>query len=68
MSNISKAESKAEFKAKIKELHEQYCEAYANNRDVHFLCLIGKEIGAKNVMICTDKYFEDLVNDYIYMY
>lgn len=61
MSNISKAE----FKAKIQELHEQYCEAYASNRDIHFLHLIAQEIGCLNdVMIITEQYFTDRMNDY----
>ena len=57
--------SKADFKAKIQELHEQYCEAYTNNRDIHFLTLIAKEIGCINdVFICTEEYFMQRMNDY----
>lgn len=63
-----KAKTKADFKAKITELHELYLETYANNRDVHFLSLIRKEIGANDVMICTNNQFDKILSDYVDMY
>ena len=60
--------TKADFKAKIKELHELYLETYANNKNVHFLSLIAKEIKANDVNCLTNYQFDKILHAHLGIY